>query len=93
MVLYICKKFHNNIWDGFQLTEWTREHDRNGYVQMAITPKVGKPEVRFMCSAHCLVVLYIYVKFHGNILDSIRVMERTRMIKGLMDGHSKFQTL
>ena len=36
-------------------------------VQRAITPKVGKPELRFMCSSHCLVVLYICVKFGENI--------------------------
>ena len=35
--------------------------------QMAITPKVGKPELRFMCSAHRLKVLYICVNFHENI--------------------------
>ena len=28
-------------------------------VQRAITPKVGKPELRFMCSARYLIVLYI----------------------------------
>ena len=33
MVLYNCEKFHQNIWNGFQLTEWTQVHGRNGYVQ------------------------------------------------------------
>ena len=32
-------------------------------VQRAKTPKVGKPVLRFMCSASCLIVLYICVKF------------------------------
>ena len=32
-------------------------------VQRAITPKVGKPELWFMCSAHHLMVLYIGAKF------------------------------
>ena len=36
-------------------------------VQRAITPKVGKPELRFMCSALWLIVLYICVKFRENI--------------------------
>ena len=31
-------------------------------VQMAITPKVGKPGLWFMCSAHCLIMLYIALK-------------------------------
>ena len=33
MMLYICEKFHNNISNGFQLTEQTQVHGRNGYVQ------------------------------------------------------------
>ena len=36
-------------------------------VQRAITPKVGKPELGFMCSASHLIVLYICVKFHEYI--------------------------
>ena len=47
--------------------------------------KRGKPELWFMCSACRLLVLYICVKFHANISDSIRVMERTRMMEGLPD--------
>ena len=41
-------------------------------VQRAITANVGKPELWFMCSASCLIVLYICVKFRENI-------ERTRV--------------
>ena len=37
-------------------------------VERAITPKLGKPELLFMCSAHPLMVLYIYVKFCENIM-------------------------
>ena len=44
-------------------------------VQRAITPKVGKSELRFMYSARCLIVLYICVKFGEKISDGIRVME------------------
>ena len=33
----------------------------------AITLKVGKPELRFMCSAHCLLVFKVCVKFHENV--------------------------
>ena len=36
-------------------------------------------ELWFMCSAHHLMMLYICVKFHENITNSIRVMERTRV--------------
>ena len=55
-------------------------------VQRAITPKEGKPELWFMCSAHSLIVLYICVKFDENISDGIRVMEQTRMMDRQMSG-------
>ena len=54
-------------------------------VQRAITPKVGKPELRFKCSAHCLIDLNIVVKFCKNISNCIRVMEQTQNYKALMD--------
>ena len=55
-------------------------------VQKAITPKAGKPELQFMCSAYCFIVLYICVKFHENILDGIRVMEWTQMMEAMTNG-------
>ena len=48
-------------------------------VQRAITQEVGKPELRFMCSACCLMVLYICVKFGENISNSFQLKERTRV--------------
>ena len=48
--------------------------------QRAISPKVGKPELRFMCSACRLMVFHICVKFHENISSSFKVMERTRKL-------------
>ena len=61
------------------------------HVQWAITPKVGKPELQFICSAHCLIVFYICVLFCENILDGTRVMEQARMMQALTDEHSKFR--
>ena len=60
-------------------------------IQMAITPKVGKQELQFMCSACRLIVLYICVKFHENILDGIsyRVDMNDGSTNGQTDGHSK----
>ena len=46
--------------------------------QTAITPKVGKPELRFMCSARRLMAFNICVKFHENMSSSFKVMERTQ---------------
>ena len=69
IVLYICVNFRENISKGFQLTEQTQVHGRNGYVQRAITTKVGKPELLFMCSAYCLIMLYICAKFGEKYLQ------------------------
>ena len=46
-------------------------------VQREITPKVGKPDLRFMNSARCLIELYICVKFRANILNGFQLTERT----------------
>ena len=46
----------------------------------AITSKVGKPELRFMCSSCRLMVLNICVKFHENMSSGFKVMERTRKL-------------
>ena len=41
-------------------------------VQRAVSPKFG-----FMCSACCLIVLCICVKFSKNISNGIKVIEQT----------------
>ena len=46
----------------------------------AITPKVGKPELWFMCSARRLMVFNFCVKFHENMSSSFKVRERTRKL-------------
>ena len=48
--------------------------------QRAITPKVGKPEKRFMCSACRLMMFNICVKFHENMSSGFKVMELTRKL-------------
>ena len=45
--------------------------------QRAITPKVGKPELWFMCSARRLMVFNICVKFHENMLSGFKLMKWT----------------
>ena len=54
--------------------------------QRAITPKVGKPEFWFMCSACCLMAFNVFVKFHENTSSGFKVMERTRKL--LTDTHT-----
>ena len=48
--------------------------------QRAITPKVGKLELPFMCSARCLMVFNVCVKFHENMSSSFKDMEWTRKL-------------
>ena len=46
--------------------------------QRTITPKVGKPEKRFMCSARHLMVFNICVKFHEIMSRGFRAPDRGR---------------
>ena len=45
--------------------------------QRAITPKVGKPELWFMCSAHRLIMFNVCVKFQENMSSGFKLMKRT----------------
>ena len=54
-------------------------------IQRAITLKVGKQELRFMCSACRLMVFNICRKLHENMSSSFKVMEQTRKL--LTDTH------
>ena len=45
--------------------------------QKAITQKVGKPELWFMCSACHLMVFNVCVKFHENMSSGFKVMKQT----------------
>ena len=42
-------------------------------------PKVGNPELWLMCSAHHLMMLYIYIKFHEFISNSFQLTEWTQV--------------
>ena len=47
------------------------------YVQRAVTPKEGKPELWFLGSTRCLMLLYIYMRFHENISNVFQLTEQT----------------
>ena len=49
------------------------------YSQRTATPKVCQQEIRFLCSARCLIVFYIYKKIHNNISNGFQLTERTRV--------------
>ena len=75
MMLYISIKFHENILKSFQIIERTRnDHCRiskgNNYKTV--------DELWFFCSACRLMMLYVSMKFHENILKGFQVIERTR---------------
>ena len=50
-------------------------------IQRGITQKVGKPELRFIRSAHCLMVLYIGGKFSENSSSRIKLWCRHETMK------------
>ena len=75
MVLNVCVKIHENMSSSFKVMERTQKIVNT---QRAATPKAGKPELRFMCSACCLMVFNICVKFHERMSSSFKLMERTR---------------
>ena len=62
IMFYVSMKFHENILKGFQITEQTR----NDHCQISkgITTKLYWQELQFLCSACCLMMLYIFMKFH-----------------------------
>ena len=45
--------------------------------QREITPKLGKPELWFMCSARCLIVFNVCVKFYDNMSSGFKRMKQT----------------
>ena len=59
-----------NLWNGNEIVN----------TQWPITPKVGKPELPFMCSARRLMVFKVCVKFHEKMSSRLKVMERTRKL-------------
>ena len=87
MVLYICEKLHNNILNGFQLTERTLVYGRNGYAQCSKGNNSKSRQTRITIHVFCILSnsLYVCVKFPENILDGIRVMEQTQTKEMLTD--------
>ena len=45
-------------------------------VQRAVSPKVGKPELWFLCSARRLLVLYVCVRLHEIISNGFQLTEQ-----------------
>ena len=56
--------------------------------QRPIIPKEGKPELWFMCSAHCLIMFNVCVKFRENMSSGFKVIERTRTLLTHTHAHT-----
>ena len=90
MLVNICMMFHEGILNGFWVTERTRPYRKIYYFQFqrATTPEIRNLELRFLRSAHRLMLLYICVKFHENIYNGFLVTERTRFSDRQTDGQT-----
>ena len=76
IVFYNCMKFHFYSFNGFQLTERTRNSIAND--QREITQKLSKAKLWFLCMTHRLIVLYNCMKFHLNNFNDCQLTERTQ---------------
>ena len=87
MLVNICMTFHEGILNRFLVTQRTRSYRKIYYFQFqrAITPKIRHPELRLLCSACRLMLLYTCVKFHENISNRFGVTEQTRFCDGQTD--------
>ena len=77
MLLYISMKFHENILNAFLSYRVDTKLQLSNF-KGRITQKMYRQELRFLCSAPCLMMLYISLKFHENILISFQVIELTQ---------------
>ena len=80
MMLYISMTFHENILNGFRVLKRTQNNPLSNFKGEKLKNyNVYRQELEFLCSAHCLMMLYISIKSHENILKGFQVMERTRI--------------
>ena len=71
MMLYVSMKFHENMLKGFQVIE--RTLNDNCQISKGNNYTMYRQELQFLFSAHCLMMLYISMKFHENILKGFKL--------------------
>ena len=76
MLIDIYIKFIEDILNRFQFTEQTKLCYK---VPREITQKVEMQELWFLHSAHCLMLIDIFMKFYDNSLNDFQVIVRTRL--------------
>ena len=76
MMLYISVKFHENILKGFLLIK--RQRNYHCKISKENDFKNMHAKVTFLVSACCLMMFYISLKFHENLLNGFLFIEQTR---------------
>ena len=66
MVFNVCVKFHEIMSSSFKVMELFVD-TKIFNTQRTIIPKVGKPELRFMCFACRLIAFKVCMKFHKKL--------------------------
>ena len=79
MLVNISMKFHVDILNDLKVIERTQFCHRNCYLQSSkgLNSKVYIQELWYV-RARRLMLVYIFMKFHGDILNGFQVTERTR---------------
>ena len=75
---FICTQFNEEIQTVFEVIERTQNHIQNrqrGFITSEL--KIG---LRFIFCAYCLIIPYICIQFHEEILNCFKVIERTQSI-------------
>ena len=86
MMFYISMKFRENILNGFQVIE-TIQKDHCQMAKGNNSKNILKRAI-VLLSAHGLMMLYISIKLHENILNCFQVIELTRFCDRQMDGRT-----
>ena len=79
MMLYICVKFRQNIWNSFQLTEQIRVHSRNSYFQYLLCSKSHKSKSRLT-----RVTVLVFCTSSHDVKSFIKI---SGTVFFLQDGH------
>ena len=75
-IVYICTTTRENILNGLRVMEGTQFQYLS--LQRGIFLLILHVELKYMFSAHCLIVNFFCTMICENIFDGLRVMEWTR---------------
>ena len=75
MILTICMKFQEDIFNGFHVKH--RHRIASYKVQRRITKTLHIQELWLLCSVHRLMMLNTCMKFYEHILNGFKVIEWT----------------